>query len=182
MGSILKYFIPLIAIIISGADPAPIQPVQNEIKSQSVPPLAEESWVFADGPNQYFVGKSSGKVTVIRGNAPAPNPNVDPVPPPNPPPIVTKQTKWVSLVLDPTDVQAAGYRTDPQARLYFKRLSIDFRTYLATEQDIAALGFEQLVNQIGLPMVITQDQEGAPIVTRRITDPADWQAFYEGLK
>lgn len=176
----MKYIIPFIAVIISGADPAP--PIQSEIKSQSIPPLAEESWVFADGPNQYFVGKSSGKVTVIRGNSPAPNPNVDPVPPPPPPPVVLKETAWVSLILDPADAQAAVYRTDPQARLYFKRLGIDFRTYLANEQDIAALGFEQTVNQIGLPMVITQDKDGAVITARRITDPADWKAFYEGLK
>lgn len=183
MGLLLRYIIPFIAVILSGADPAPIQPIQTEIKSQSIPPLAEESWVFADGPNQYFVGKSSGKVTVIRGNSPAPNPNVDPVPDPTPPPpVVTKKTAWVSLILDPADVQAAAYRTDPQARLYFKRLGIDFRTYLANEQDIAALGFEQTVAQIGLPMVITQDKDGSVLVSRKITDAADWQTFYGGIK
>lgn len=183
MGLALKYIIPFIAVIFAGQDPQPIPPPpapQGVIQSQSVPPLKEESWVFQDSGNQYFVGKETGSVTVIRGNSPAPNPN--PAPTPNPPPVPSRKVAWVSLIVDPADSVGASFRTDPQARLVFNRLGIEYRTYLANEQDIAELGFQQIVQQIGLPMVITQDKDGSVTSSRKITDAMDWAIFYEGLK
>jgi hypothetical protein len=185
VGLALKYIIPFIAVIFAGQDPQPIPPPpapQGVIQSQSVPPLKEESWVFQDAGNQYFVGKETGSVTVIRGNSPAPNPNPGPAPTPNPPPVPSRKVAWVSLIVDPADSVGASFRTDPQARLVFNRLGVEYRTYLANEQDIAELGFQQIVQQIGLPMVITQDKDGSVIASRKITDAMDWTIFYEGLK
>jgi hypothetical protein len=148
---------------------------QSDIQAKALPALAEESWTFSDGGNTYFVGRATGSVIVVRGDQPKP-PDDDI----KPPPVIKKGVKWLSLVLDQADTQAASYRTDAQARSTLQKAGVNFRSYLTNESDVETLGFMSLVEKSGLPAVITQDKEGNVLSVKQVTSPADWTKIVEG--
>ena len=174
----MRYLPALLALFALGGEPEQLNPpAPGRMQAQSVPPLTEESWSFQDNGNTYFVGKSTGRLLILRGES-----TPDPQPAPQPPPVPSvKKVAWVSLICDPSDAIAAAYRTDPQARLTLSRAGVEFRTYVATERDIDILGFRSIVTDVGLPLVVTQDKDGAVISTRQIQDGMDWQIFYTGI-
>lgn len=151
----------------------PVVSGQSDIQATSLPPLTEESWTFADNGNVYYVGKVSGRVTIARGLRPGPDEL-------KPPPVVRKTIKWFSVIVDPASPLHAAYRTDPQARQKLAGAGIEFRTYAVTEADIDALGLRDIVTRVGLPIAVTQDQDGNIVDCRKINTDADWDKIVKG--
>lgn len=189
--AIVKYLPTILTLLVIGADPSPAPVPVTGTQAQSVPALTEPSWSFQDGGNAYFVGKSTGSVTIVRSvqPTPAPTPNPRPVPPPvpptpEPPPRPSPQlekTAWVTLIVDPADPVAAQYRTDPEAREYFDSHRVEFRTYSLPESDIDRLGFRAAVDKIGLPLFVEQDKSGKILDARRVENPDSWILIYTGV-
>lgn len=153
----------------------PVVSGQSDIQATSLPPLTEESWTFADNGNVYYVGKMSGKVTVARGGRPEPRP--DDI---KPPPIVNKDIKWFTLIVDPTSLAQAVYRTDAEARQKLAGAGVEFRTYLVTEADIDFLNLRDIVTRVGLPIVVTQDKDGNILDCRKVNSQSDWEKIVKG--
>lgn len=153
----------------------PVVSGQSDIQATSLPPLTEESWTFADNGNVYYIGKTTGKVTVTRGGQP--NPKPDDL---KPPPIIKKTVKWFSLIVDPTSPVQAAYRTDPEARFKLVEAGVEFRTYAFTEADIDMLGLRDIVTRVGLPIAVLQDQDGNIVDCRKINSTDDWKSVVKG--
>lgn len=152
-----------LALLITGQTPAPA-PVDppSGIVAQSLPPIAEPSWQFADQGTVYLVGKTTGKVVVIRGGTPGPAPAPVPDDKPKPPPVPDQITgvKWFSVIVDPNSPEQAAWRTNPALRDSIAKSGLQFRTYLSTETDIDTLGFRSTLGSTGTPCVILQDSSG----------------------
>ena len=177
-----KTILATIAFLITGMVP-PADP--ENITAQSLPAITEPSWSFTDAGNTYLIGKSTGRVVVIRGTQPAPIPTPDgrPKPPPIPPIIDSiPGVKWFSVIVDPNSPEQAAWRTDPALRKALELHGVEFRTYLATEQDIDTLGFRATVTATGTPCVILQDQSGRPIRSSSPKSLAEIQAIVDMIK
>jgi hypothetical protein len=147
------------------------------IQAQSLPAISEPSWTFTDGPNTYIVGKQTGAVTVLRPNGqPAPAP---PGPPPVPtPPAPVKPASWATLILpsDQLTPQWAALRTDPDIRTALEQSRTQYRSYLDNEVDIDRLNFRNyagLVNQLQIPQLVLQAQDGTVLTVKPIQSKAD---------
>lgn len=177
--------ITALAILFTGQTPSPAPSPPGppaEITAQSLPPIAEPSWQFADQGNVYLVGKTTGKVLVIRGGQPAPDDR--PLPPPPIPPDTQpiSGVKWFSVIVDPNRPEQAAWRTDTQLRREVLSRGIQFRTYLATEADIDQLGFQSVVGSTGTPTVILQDAQGKMLKVMRPQSLTDIVDLVESIK
>ena len=152
------------------------------ITSRALPALPEPSWTFVDGSNSYFVGKQTGSVIVVRSDSTDTDVN-PPVPPPIPPDdqkVIS--AKWFSVVVDPESAEQASWRTAPELRSELNQIGINYRSYLATEQDMETLGFRSLINEIGLPLVIIQDRAGKVLKAISPKSLTEVQIIAESIK
>lgn len=151
------------------------------ISSRALPALPEPSWTFVDGSNTYFVGKQTGSVIVVRADAIDTDVN-PPTPPPIPPDDRVTNAKWFSVIVDPDSSEQASWRTAPELRAELNRIGISYRSYLATEQDIDALGFRRLIQDSGLPLVIVQDKDGKVLKAISAKSLTEVQIIAESIK
>lgn len=160
---------PILALLVTLtiAQAPPVDP-PGGLQSISLPAVSE-SWQFSDAGNTYLVGKSTGKVVIIRGHQPAPVPKPEPDPPPVP---TVKPLAWATLVL-PTGrltPELAALRTDAEIRSAISAKRAVFRSYLDTEADIDRLNFRQyLSSQLPLPLLVLQASDGTVIDVKTVT-------------
>jgi hypothetical protein len=154
---------------------------QTSIPSVVVQPSAEERVVFSHHGFTFFVGKQTGQVVVLGDGNPTPPPTPPPVPPPDNKPVV-KDVAWLSLIVDPTDVEQASWRTNSEIRKLLADAKIEFRTYASTEKDIDQLGFRSDVTSTGLPTVILQDKSGKLIQAKSPKTLDELKQLIGGLK
>jgi hypothetical protein len=145
-----------------------------------VQPSTEERVVFSHHGFTFFVGKQTGQVVVLGDGNPTPPPIPPPVPPDNKP--VINGAAWLSLIVDPTDVEQASWRTNSEIRKLLADAKIEFRTYASTERDIDQLGFRSDVSSTGLPTVILQDKSGKLIQAKSPKTLDELKQLIGGLK
>lgn len=163
----IKHALTALALMVAAQVPQDAEP---PITAQSLPAIAEPSWAFVDGNNQYFVGKTSGTVTVIRMDG---RPRPAPTPTPQPPPVVVKPIAWATLILpgDRLTPELASLRTDAEIRKAFDAAKITYRSYLDGESDIDRLKFRQfIVAGLSIPQLVLQDKDGAVVGVKSIQD------------
>jgi hypothetical protein len=119
-------------------------------------------------------------VVVLGDGNPTPPPIPPPVPPDNKP--VINGAAWLSLIVDPTDVEQASWRTNSEIRKLLADAKIEFRTYASTERDIDQLGFRSDVSSTGLPTVILQDKSGKLIQAKSPKTLDELKQLIGGLK
>lgn len=153
---------------------------QQPVPSTLVPPANEERVVFTHAGYTYFVGKASGSVIAVElgGDRPIP----PPVPSEEVKPHPVAGVKWFSVVVDESKPEQQAWRTDTEIRKALESRGIQYRTYIAGETDIERLGFQTTVGQIGLPVVILQDQSGRMVKSVSPKTKADILNLVEVIK
>lgn len=153
---------------------------QQPVPSTLVPPANEERVVFTHAGYTYFVGKASGSVIAVElgGDRPIP----PPVPSDEVKPHPVAGVKWFSVIVDESKPEQQAWRTDPEIRKSLESRGIQYRTYIAGETDIERLGFQTTVGQIGLPVVILQDQSGKMVKSVSPKTKADILNLVEVIK
>lgn len=151
---------------------------QQAIQSTTVPPSTEERITFTHAGYTYYVGKTTGNVTVfLAGGQPTPPDEGRPKPPP-----VINGAAWLSLIIDPNSAEQQAWRTDGEVRTSLQKAGVEYRTYASTEQDIDQLGFRSELTANGSPLVIVQDKAGKVIQAKQVKTLDELKAITKGLK
>lgn len=149
---------------------------QQAIQSTTVPPSAEERIAFSHAGYTYYVGKTSGMVTVFPAGGQPPDEQK-----PKPPPVINNAA-WLSLIVDPNSAEQQAWRTDEETRNLLQKAKIEFRTYASTEADIDQLGFRPELSANGSPLIILQDKAGKVIQVKQVKSLDDLKTIAKGLK
>ena len=104
---------------------------------------------------------------------------IQPVKPPEQP---ASGVKWFVVVVDPSDVSQAIWRTDRGLRDAIRDKGIQFRSFVSTEEDLDQLGYRATVRAFGVPCVILQDASGKLVKAIRPTTLDDVVAIAEAIR
>jgi len=117
--------------------------------------------------------------TVVPVVTPSVDPSVEPVKPPE---TLASGVKWFVVVVDPSDISQAIWRTDRGLRDALAAKGVQIRSYVSTEEDLDQLGYRATVRGVGVPCVILQDGNGKLIKAIRPTTLADVVAIAEAIR
>ena len=110
---------------------------------------------------------------------PVVTPSVEPVKPPE---TLVSGVKWFVVVVDPSDISQAIWRTDRGLRDALASKGVQIRSYVSTEEDLDQLGYRATVRGVGVPCVILQDANGKLVKAIRPTTLADVVAIAEAIR
>ena len=136
-----------------------------------------------------MIGLSGCTLTVNCGcHTPTVTPAVMPtdvpkvIPPVIPPERPASGVKWFVVIVDPSDVSQAIWRTDRGLRDAITGKGIQYRSYISTEEDLDQLGYRATVRAVGVPCVILQDANGKLVKAIRPTTLGDVVAIAEAIR
>jgi hypothetical protein len=117
--------------------------------------------------------------TVVPVVTPTVTPSVEPVKPPE---TLVGGVKWFVVIVDPSDISQAIWRTDRGLRDALASKGVQIRSYVSTEEDLDQLGYRATVRSVGVPCVILQDANGKLVKAIRPTTLADVVAIAEAIQ
>ena len=136
-----------------------------------------------------MIGLSGCTLTVNCGcHTPTVTPAVMPtdvpkvIPPVIPPERPASGVKWFVVIVDPSDVSQAIWRTDRGLRDAITGKGIQYRSYISTEEDLDQLGYRATVRAVGVPCVILQDANGKLVKAIKPTTLGDVVAIVEAIR
>ena len=136
-----------------------------------------------------MIGLSGCTLTVNCGcHTPTVTPTVTPtdvtkvIPPVIPPEQPASGVKWFVVIVDPSDVSQAIWRTDRGLRDAIAGKGIQYRSYISTEEDLDQLGYRATVRAVGVPCVILQDANGKLVKAIKPTTLGDVVAIAEAIR
>lgn len=132
-----------------------------------------------------LIGLSGCTVTFNCGcHTPTVTPAVMPtdVPKVIPPEQPASAVKWFVVIVDPSDVSQAIWRTDRGLRDAIAGKGIQYRSYISTEEDLDQLGYRATVLAVGVPCVILQDANGKLVKAIKPTTLGDVVAIAEAIQ
>ena len=99
-----------------------------------------------------------------------------------PPETTASGVKWFVVIVDPSDVSQAIWRTDRGLRNAIAGKGIQYRSYISTEEDLDQLGYRATVRAVGVPCVILQDANGKLVKAIKPTSLDDVVAIAEAIR
>lgn len=99
-----------------------------------------------------------------------------------PPEQPASAVKWFVVIVDPSDVSQAIWRTDRGLRDAIAGKGIQYRSYISTEEDLDQLGYRATVLAVGVPCVILQDANGKLVKAIKPTTLGDVVAIAEAIQ